>query len=124
MVVKNSSIFGKNDCERIQNLWFDHETAEEAREVLDSIQHPEMSKVLKTMEEQMEAGHLVARYGVADSVARVSEYLSGEDQSMLFTDRAYFNGLNRGFLKLLERVHPEYHSPGQPVLEMVMERRD
>lgn len=103
---------------------------EEAKEVLDSIIHPEIRQVLNSLESQMEKGAQIVDCDAFDLPKMVDSYMAGFidrtsfDTVFLFSDWSYNHGFYFTLVKSIERAHPEYKWTDSSIGAMTFERKN
>ena len=107
-------------------------TSEEARKVLDSISHPEMSQVYGWLKKQIEEKKEKAVYSLDMPEARSRDGMYWDfdlpeeirkRECLLFDDSSYFNGVYNKFCELLESAFPDYELAGESIGKISLERK-
>ncbi len=116
MATLGEIIFGKNNSDSIIELFIKKDiTAEEAKEVVKAIEHPEMLRVLKSLELQVQAGSKILDYDLEKNPEHLKYYSVSSPKdpwnNLLFSTWSYHNNLILDFYKLLEKVFEGYKHP-------------
>jgi len=128
-------IFGREYNSHLEDLFFKSDaTPAEAREVIAAIVHPEIRRVVESLESQMARGSNSVTYPLSRSekLRQDMEYgmalinkVDVTDGAFLFSDFSIWNGLLNGFYNLLGRAFPNYEVlKEQPIGEVQMRKRE
>lgn len=106
-------LFRENYCPKIRSLWMKEQLSiTEAKQILNSMQHPEVRSIIYLLQQQIDLGVSEGHYPRHTKQKDWDYYLDTHDnrKTILLTNGPYASELLHCFCRVLESAYPQYHT--------------